>query len=163
MVVSWMHEAHVALWWGQAWSAEEWSEAIAAQLAGDHSRPWLVRRQGRPFAYVEVYRSARDVVSRTYPVLDHDLGIHLAIGAKADTGRGLGRALLRAVGDGLLAADPSCLQLVGDPAADHDIARRTFVAAGFDLVGEVDLPHKRAAILVRSRTGHRPNVRKHRL
>jgi RimJ/RimL family protein N-acetyltransferase len=151
VVVSWMHEGHVALWWDQAWPAAQWAEAIAAQRAGEHSRPWLITRRGQPFAYIEVYRSARDVVARTYPALAHDLGIHLALGARGDTGRGLGTALLRAVGDGLLAADPSCRQLVGDPDAKHEMARRAFAAAGFEPFGEVELPHKRAALLLRPR------------
>lgn len=151
LVHSWMQEPHVAAWWHQPWPRQEWSEAIAVQYAGDHSRPWLVSRHGRPLAYIEVYRPARDVVSRTYRAGAHDLGVHLAIGAVADTGRGLGTALLRAVGDGLFAADPSCPQLVADPAADHVVARRAFAAAGFELLGEVDLPHKRAALLVRPR------------
>jgi hypothetical protein len=61
--------------------------------------------------------------------------------------------VLRAVGIGLLAADPACARVVGDPAASHGVARAAFASAGFVLVGEVDLPHKRAAVMALVRRG----------
>jgi RimJ/RimL family protein N-acetyltransferase len=149
-VVGWMAEPHVAAWWHQDWPAEGWVGEVGRQLAGDHSRPWTVWLDGEPVAYVEVYRVARDVVAPHLAAGPHDLGVHLAIGDGAHTGRGLGREVLRAVSDGLGVADRACRRIVGDPAADHRVARRAFAAAGFTLVAEVDLPHKRAALMQRS-------------
>ena len=147
----WMCEPHVAEFWDQAWPLAEWSAEIARQLAHAHSRPWLVAHEGEPLAYVEVYRAARDVVADHYAAASHDLGIHIAIGDARRTGRGLGPAALRAVSDGLFRADPACDLVVGDPAAGHGVARRAFEAAGFVPLAEVELPHKRAALLVRRR------------
>jgi lysine N-acyltransferase len=148
-VVEWMARPHVVGWWHQDWPADVWSAEVARQLADDHSRPWTVYRSGEPVAYLETYRVARDLLARHLPVHSHDLGVHLAIGEPARTGRGLGRAVLAAVADGLGVADPACRRVFGDPASDHDGARRAFAAAGFALVAEVDLPHKRAALMVR--------------
>jgi RimJ/RimL family protein N-acetyltransferase len=150
-VVGWMAEPHVAEFWRQDWSQAEWSAEVARQLAGDHSRPWTVWHRGERLAYVEVYRAARDVVADHYPAAAHDLGVHIAIGERRRTGRGLGPAVLRAVVDGLFRADPRCRAVVGDPDAGHHVARRAFAAAGFAPVAEVVLPHKRAAILVHRR------------
>lgn len=150
-VTRWMSEPHVEEHWGQAWSREEWSAEVAAQLADDHSRPWTVWRNGEAIAYVEIYRVVRDVVADHWAAEVGDLGLHLAIGAREHTGRGIGRRILREVSDGLFLADPSCGRIVGDPAAHHPAARRAFVAAGFAHVADVSLPHKRASIVVRER------------
>ena len=157
-VVGWMRRAHVVATWGQDWDVPTWSAEIARQLAGEHSRPWTIWRGRRAIAYVEVYRVARDVIAEAVPTAAHDLGVHLAIGEPELTGRGVGRALLDALAEGLFAADPGCPRVVGDPAVGHEAARRAFLAAGFAVVGEVDLPHKRAVLLARPRADLAPDV-----
>lgn len=156
-VQRWMSAPHVAEHWGQDWGLVAWSAEVARQLADDHSRPFTVWLDGGPLAYVEVYRVARDVVARHVTVGAADLGVHLALGDPARTGKGLGRRLLAAVAEGLLAADPACGAVWGDPAAGHAAARRAFLAAGFAAHGEVDLGHKVAALVVRRRMVSAPN------
>jgi RimJ/RimL family protein N-acetyltransferase len=153
LVSRWMNEPHVALFWDQAWPAERWAATLRAQLSGDCTRPFLVSRAGKPFAYVEIYRTPRDVVGRQYDADPYDLGIHLAIGELGATGKGLGRAMVRAVALGLKSADPRVRKLVADPDERHVIARRMFRGAGFHDLGVRDLGHKRAALLVRDLTG----------
>jgi lysine N-acyltransferase len=153
LVHRWMREPHVAEFWGQDWPRSSWAAEVARQLAGDHSRPWTVSYEGSPVAYVEVYRASRDVLADHHATAPRDLGVHIAIGDRRRTGRGLGPRVLRAVSDGLFRADPRCEAVVGDPDAAHEVARRAFAAAGFVPVAEVDLPHKRAAILARPRPG----------
>ena len=158
LVHAWMREPHVERWWHQAWTLAQWSEEVAQQAAGTHSRPWLLSEAGAPVAYVEAYRVARDVIAEHHPIAAHDLGIHLAIGDPDRTGRGLGPRVLRVVADGLLAADPACRRVVGDPAAGHAAARGAFAAAGFALLAEVDLGHKRAALMAYDRPGERASL-----
>ena len=151
LVQRWMAAPHVVEFWQQDWPLADWSAALARQLAGAHSRPWLVALDGDPVAYVEVYRAARDVIAREVAVDPHDLGIHIAIGDPDRTGQGLGPRVLRAVVDGLFAADPRCARVLGDPDVAHQVARRAFAAAGFDPLAEVDLPHKRASLVASTR------------
>lgn len=147
LVTAWMREPHVARHWHQDWCVDAWAEEIAAQLAGGHSRPWLVGLDGEPVAYVEVYRVAADVVGEHIEASPGDLGVHLAIGDPSRTNAGLGTRVLTAVSHGLFAADPTCERVLGDPDAAHGAARSAFASAGFTLVGERDLGHKRAAIM----------------
>ncbi|MCY1141190.1 GNAT family N-acetyltransferase [Actinoplanes sp. Pm04-4] len=149
LVSRWMGEPHVERFWEQAWPPARWAEALAEQLSGDYSRPLLISYEGRPFAYVEVYRTPLDVVGLHYDTDPHDLGVHLAIGDRERTGRGLGRAMVSAIADGLHAADPRCRRLLADPDERHEMARRMFVGAGFRLLNVSDLGHKRAALHVR--------------
>jgi RimJ/RimL family protein N-acetyltransferase len=159
LVQRWMRAPHVVEFWRQAWSLAEWSAAVARQLDGAHSRPWLVALDGEAVAYVEVYRAARDVLARQVDVDPHDLGVHIAIGDPARTGQGLGPLVLQVVADALLAAEPACARVLGDPDTAHTVARRAFAAAGFAPVAEVDLPHKRAAIVARGRATTPPSRR----
>lgn len=152
LVHRWMHEPHVAAGWDQAWTAHRWREALAAQLAGDHSRPCLVRLDGEPVAYLEVYRVVRDRLATHYPLRPHDLGVHIAIGDRSRTSRGLGTALLRATAEGLLAADPDCTRVVAEPDVRNAASLGAFVRAGFRHCGQVRFPHKTAALMVRPRT-----------
>jgi RimJ/RimL family protein N-acetyltransferase len=148
LVSQWMNEPHVALFWQQAWPPERWTTEIADQLAGDYSRPLLVSYAGGPLAYVEIYRTPRDVVGLQYQADPYDLGLHLAIGEKQRTGRGLGRELVRAVADGLSLADPRVRRVLADPDERHAVARRMFEAAGFRFMAVRDLGHKHAALHV---------------
>ncbi|GGM06108.1 GNAT family N-acetyltransferase [Dactylosporangium sucinum] len=147
LVSAWMNEPHVERFWQQAWPPARWAGAIAEQLAGEHSRPYLVSYAGSPLAYVEIYRIPRDVVGLRYPADPYDLGIHLAIGDRDRTGQGLGRALVRAVAEGLFLADPRCPRVLADPDERHEVALRMFAGAGFQSLGVRDLGHKRAALL----------------
>ncbi|MGK5682608.1 GNAT family N-acetyltransferase [Actinoplanes sp. URMC 104] len=154
LVSRWMNEPHVERFWDQAWPPERWAGTFEDQLAGDWSRPCLVSYEGEPFAYVEIYRTPRDVVGLRYDADPYDLGLHLAIGDRVRTGQGLGRAMVRAVAAGLALVDPRCRRLLADPDERHTVARRMFVAAGFRLMGIRDLGHKRAALHVCELSAH---------
>ncbi len=148
LVSRWMNEPHVALFWEQAWPPERWAAVLAGQLAGDCSRPFLVSYEDRPLAYVEIYRTPRDVVGLQYDADPFDLGIHLAISDRERTGRGLGRRMVRAMVTGLSIADGRCRRVLADPDERHEMARRMFLGAGFHLLAVRDLGHKRAALHV---------------
>ncbi|MFI5910645.1 GNAT family N-acetyltransferase [Dactylosporangium sp. NPDC051541] len=148
LVSRWMCEPHVEAFWQAAWPAPRWAAELRAQLAGAHSRPYLVSYRGEPLSYLEIYRTPRDVVGRQYDADPYDLGLHLAIGDVGRTGRGLGRAMVRAVAEGLFEADPRCRRVFADPDERHVIARRMFARAGFQSIGLHDLGHKRAELLV---------------
>jgi lysine N-acyltransferase len=144
----WMNRPHVAAFWRQAWPPQAWAAELDRQRAGDHSAPLLVSSGDAPLAYLEVYRVARDRLAGHYPHHRHDLGVHVAIGEPSRTGRGLGRLLLRAVAEGLLAADPRCPRVVAEPDVRNVASIRAFTAAGFRPAGEITLPDKTAALLV---------------
>lgn len=143
-----MNRPHVAEFWRQAWPAAEWARELERQLGGDHSVPLLVGTDDVPVAYLEVYRVLRDRLAGHYPAHPHDLGVHVAIGEPSRTGRGLGRALLRAVAEALLVADPRCLRVVAEPDVRNGPSIRAFTTAGFRQAGQISLPDKTAALLV---------------
>ncbi|WP_018788708.1 GNAT family N-acetyltransferase [Micromonospora sp. CNB394] len=147
LVADWMARPHVDLFWEQAWPAERWAAVLRRQLDGECTRPLIAARGGLDLAYLEVYRTPRDVVGRHYPAQVHDLGVHIAIGPPEATGRGVGRNLVRTLAQALFDADPACRRIVADPDVRHEVARRMFRHAGFSPMSEVDLGHKRATLM----------------
>lgn len=148
----WMNTEHVAVNWKQDWPYEQWRAELATQLSGMHSVPCLVGRHGQEFAYVELYRVARDKLAPCYPYEDHDVGVHIALGEPASTGRGVGSSLLNAVAEGVLAADPRCRRVVAEPDVRNVASVSAFGKAGFSYTREVGLPTKNSALMVFERS-----------
>ncbi|MCP2331473.1 GNAT family N-acetyltransferase [Actinoalloteichus caeruleus] len=152
LVYQWMRTPHVAAFWAQAWTRHRWEQEIDDQLAGAHSRPVLALRDGVPLGYLEIYRVCRNRLAAHYPFLPHDVGVHLAIGDRAQLGQGLGRELLVALATAVLAEEPACRRVVAEPAVANVGSVRCFLAAGFRHLGEITLPDKLAALMVRPRS-----------
>ncbi|WP_240519533.1 GNAT family N-acetyltransferase [Amycolatopsis antarctica] len=151
LVHQWMNRPHLAAGWGQDWPLGRWTDEIRTQLAGLRSRPCLVSHEGRLFAYVEIYRPALDPLAGYYPAAGTDLGMHTAIAAVEDTGRGFGSRLLSAVPDALLAADPDCARVVAEPRSSNLAAIGAKQRAGWVKGEQIELPHKVATLMFRYR------------
>lgn len=153
LVDRWMNDPAVAEFWELAGPQNRAEEHVKIQLAGDgRSVPCLGLLDGTPMSYWELYRADLDPVARHYPARPHDTGIHLLIGAAADRGRGLGSALLRAVADLALDKRSACARVIAEPDIRNTPSVSAFLTAGFRFSAEVDLPDKRAALMVRDRS-----------
>lgn len=151
LIRRWNAEPHVTKFWHQDWPLAQWRAELRRQHDGQHSLPCLIAGDGVDVAYLEIYRVTRDVLAGHCEYEPYDLGVHIAIGDPAQTGRGLGRAVLRAVAEGLLAADSQCTQVLAEPDADNVPSLRAFAAAGFVELGEITLPDKTAVLMSRRR------------
>lgn len=152
LVTQWMNDPAVAAFWELAGPGAATVDHLRAQLDGDgRSMPCLGVLSGVPMSYWEIYRADLDPVARHYPARPHDTGIHFLIGKVADRGRGLGTLLLRAVADLVLDHRPACDRVIGEPDLRNTPSTAAFLGAGFRLSGEVELPGKRAALMIRDR------------
>ncbi|WJV45740.1 GNAT family N-acetyltransferase [Streptomyces flavofungini] len=152
LISRWMNDPAVAAFWELAGPASVTENHLRPQLDGDgRSVPCLGVLDGAPMSYWEIYRADLDPLARHYPARPHDTGIHLLVGGVADRGRGLGTTLLRAVADLVLDHRPSCARVVAEPDLRNTPSVSAFLSAGFRFAAEVDLPDKRAALMVRDR------------
>ncbi|GAA1012451.1 MULTISPECIES: GNAT family N-acetyltransferase [Streptomyces] len=153
VISRWMNDPAVAKFWRLAGERSVTEAHLRAQLEGDgRSVPCLGLLEGRPMSYWEIYRADLDPLARHYPARPHDTGLHLLIGSVADRGRGLGRTLLRAVADLVLDRRPACFRVVAEPDLRNEPCVAAFLSAGFRFAAEVDLPAKRAALMIRDRS-----------
>ncbi|WP_030680479.1 GNAT family N-acetyltransferase [Streptomyces sp. NRRL B-1347] len=152
LISRWMNDPAVAAFWELAGPLSVTEAHLRAQFDGDgRSVPCLGVLEGTPMSYWEIYRADLDPLARHYPARPHDTGIHLLIGSVADRGRGLGSALIRAVADLVLDHRPSCARVVAEPDLRNTPSVSAFLSAGFRFAAEVDLPDKRAALMIRDR------------
>ncbi|MEU6095922.1 GNAT family N-acetyltransferase [Streptomyces sp. NPDC047079] len=153
LLARWMNDPTVALFWDLAGDEVVTERHLRPQLDGDgRSVPCLGVLDGTPMSYWEIYRADLDPLARHYPARPQDTGIHLLIGEVSARGRGLGSTLLRAVADLVLDRRPTCARVVAEPDLCNTPSIAAFLNAGFRLSAEVDLPGKRAALMVRERT-----------
>ncbi|MEU9143486.1 GNAT family N-acetyltransferase [Streptomyces sp. NPDC048349] len=152
LLTGWMNDPEVAAYWELAGPAEVTAAHLRAQLDGDgRSIPCLGLLQGTPMSYWEIYRADLDPLSRHYPARPHDTGIHLLIGDGTNRGRGLGTTLLRAVAGLVLDNRPRCTRVIGEPDIRNTPSVSAFLSSGFRCYAEIDLPEKRAALMIRER------------
>ncbi|MEV7195590.1 GNAT family N-acetyltransferase [Streptomyces sp. NPDC093510] len=152
LISRWMNDPAVAAFWELAGPEDVTAAHLRRQLDGDgRSVPCLGVLEGTPMSYWEIYRADLDPLARHYPSRPHDTGIHLLIGSVANRGRGLGTSLLRTVADLVLDHRPSCARVVAEPDLRNTPSVSAFLSAGFRYFAEVDLPDKRAALVVRDR------------
>ncbi|WTL22615.1 GNAT family N-acetyltransferase [Streptomyces sp. NBC_01506] len=152
LVSRWMNDPAVAAFWELAGAEAVTAEHLRTQLRGDgRSVPCLGVLDGVPMSYWELYRADLDPLARHYPARPHDTGLHLLIGGVADRGRGVGTTLLRAVSNLVLDHRPHCGRVVAEPDLRNTPSVSAFLGAGFRFSAEIDLPGKRAALMIRER------------
>lgn len=153
LLAGWMNDPEVAAFWELDGPPATTEQHLRAQLDGDgRSVPCLGLLDGTPMSYWEVYRADLDPLARHYPARPHDTGVHLLLGPSRARGRGLGTLLLAALADRILRVRPACSRVVAEPDVRNLPSVRAFERAGFTLAAELDLPTKRAALMIRPRT-----------
>ncbi|MEV6972826.1 GNAT family N-acetyltransferase [Kitasatospora sp. NPDC093806] len=181
LLADWMNDPEVAAFWELAGPPAVTERHLRAQLDGvrpggagpegagpegagpdgtgpegdRHSLPCLGLLDAVPMSYWEVYRADLDPLAAHYRARPHDTGLHLLLGPAGSRGRGLGATLLAALADRVLRERPHCQRVVAEPDVRNRRSVRAFERAGFRLAAVLDLPAKRAALMIRDRAPHR--------
>ncbi|MFD7881783.1 GNAT family N-acetyltransferase [Streptomyces bauhiniae] len=159
LIHGWMNDPAVAEFWELAGPRARTERHLRAQLDGDgRSVPCLGMLDGTAMSYWEIYRADLDpLLARLYQARPHDTGIHLLIGDAAYRRRGLGSALLTAVAELVMERRRACTRVVAEPDMRNTPSVTAFRKAGFRRRAEVDLPGKRAALMIRDRVRQEPS------
>jgi RimJ/RimL family protein N-acetyltransferase len=161
LVRFWMHKPHVEEYWAMAWPAD-WIHDYLQRHHDDPARSAYVGFvDDQPVGYLEVYDPVHDVLGAHYAVQPGDVGAHVLVGEEDYLGRysvALGFAVNR-----FLFGRPEVRRIVGEP----DVRNHNFLSLlaflGFRKQAELDLPDKRAALMVcERRTFARLSTRRQR-
>ena len=158
LVHSWMNDPEVARFWKMGWPREKIACYLRRQDLSPHSTPYLGELDGNSMSYWELYRADLDPLARHYAAREHDAGLHLLLGPAEYRGRGLAVGLLGAVSAWQLDADPLAARVVAEPDVENARAIRVFERAGFRRTTDLDLPNKRAALMIRDRSNNAPDT-----
>ena len=151
MIAEWMNRPHLAEAWEYDRPVTWWRGYLAAQLAGQYSRPLVGSFKGTPLGYVEVYRAAKDSIAPRYDADPHDLGLHAAIADLDIVNRGFGPLLLPRLAASLFAIEPQCRRIMFDPDHRNSGARRLCEYARCDFLGEHQMSNRRMALYALNR------------
>jgi acetyl CoA:N6-hydroxylysine acetyl transferase len=152
LVHAWMNDPEVADSWKMPWPRDRIARYLREQDRSAQSTAYLGILDGVPMSYWELYRADLDPLAQHYAAREHDAGIHVLLGPAECRGRGLAVGLLRAVSSWLLEVDPLTTRVVGEPDASNERLIRVAEQAGFERVTYLDLPNKRAVLLIRERS-----------
>ncbi|HEY0137845.1 MAG TPA: GNAT family N-acetyltransferase, partial [Nannocystis sp.] len=147
----WMNDPVVAQFWEQDWSRERLSTYIEQRLADPHVIPAIGRFDDHAFAYFEIYWAKEDRLGPHYAADDFDRGFHMAVGDPQVRHRGWGRQWFLAMAHFLFLDDARTMRLVGEPRLDQARVRGWSASTPWQEWGEVQFPHKRAALMVLTR------------
>ena len=151
MIAEWMNRPHLAETWEYDRPVTWWQGYLAAQLAGQYSRPFIGSFKGTPQGYIEVYRAAKDSIAPRYDADPHDLGLHAAIADLDIVNRGFGPLLLPRLAASLFAIEARCRRIMFDPDHRNTGARRLCEYARCDFLGEHQMANRRMALYALNR------------
>jgi RimJ/RimL family protein N-acetyltransferase len=158
IIHTWMNDPVVAEYWALAGPIERTAQHVADQQSSAHTEAYLARLAGRPIGYWALYQAAHDPLARHYAALCDDTGIHLLIGEADCRGIGLGAVLLQAVADAVQRERGG--RVVAEPDERNIASIRSFLRAGFACESTLDLPEKRATLMVRPKLAPVPDPRR---
>jgi acetyl CoA:N6-hydroxylysine acetyl transferase len=150
LVHSWMNDPDVARFWKMPWPRAEIASYLHRQDRSRHSTPYLGMINDVPNSYWELYHADLDPLAQHYAARAHDVGLHMLLGPAEFRGRRLAAEMIRAVVARLMSRDPRT-RVVAEPDVENTRAIRTLEALGFRRATDLDLPTKRAALMVLDR------------
>lgn len=149
-LLAWHRQPHVLRWWPDAPTRDELAEDWLVPQPGPHpTRGHIACLAGRPLGFIQAYHVMSSAGEGWWPD-ERDpgaWGVDFFIGEPGATDRGLGRAMLRAFTDALL-AEPGVRVVQSDPAPHNLRSVRALLAAGFAAQRLVRTPDG-VALLVR--------------
>lgn len=153
VISEWMNRPHLAETWEYDWPPERWRRYLRAQLDGEYSRPFICSFRGDDFAYVELYRAAKDSIATRYNADPYDVGLHAAIADLKFVNRGVGPLLLPRIVASIFELETRCARIMFDPDHRNTAARRVCEEAGSEFLGEHDMSNRRMALYALPRPG----------
>ena len=136
LITEWMHRPHLVQAWERPWPPEKWRNHLGLQLDGEYSRPLIAGFEGRDYAYLELYRPAKDHIAPGYEARADDVGVHAAIAEPAIVNKGFAVRLMPKMIDAIFAAEPACERVIFDPDSRNTGAQRLCEFVGCTFVGE---------------------------
>ncbi len=144
---NWMNQPHVVPFWHLALPLDATHAHLEAALADTHQTLYIGLLDGVPMSYWETYWAKDDIIARYYAAHPSDRGVHLLIGPPEFLGKGFALPLLRAM-TAFQFQRADTQKIVAEPDLRNGKMIHVFERCGFMLDRCIDLPDKRAALMV---------------
>ncbi|KRF07250.1 acetyltransferase [Paenibacillus sp. Soil766] len=147
MLHSWQQEPHVVPFWQLNISLDAYRSHLERFLADPHQTLCIGELDGEPMSYFESYWVESDVIEPYYDSAQDDQGVHLLIGPPSYLGRGYALLLLKALVR-VQFMHPGTKRVVAEPDIRNAKMHHIFEKCGFRFQQEVQLPDKKAALML---------------
>jgi hypothetical protein len=151
LFVGWMNDPEVANFWEMAWEPARLREYVEERIRDRHVVPIIGYFDDIPFGYFEAYWAKEDRLGPHYEAHDYDRGFHMAVGDARFRFQGFGRHWFLGMAHFLFLDDPRTMRLVGEPRVDQARVRGWAKSTPWEIVKEIQFPHKRAVLMMMSR------------
>lgn len=147
LLYRWMHAEHVTPQWQLNKPELELHVFFEKMLADDHQRLYLIKLDGQPVGYAEIYECRRDRIGRYYDADEHDMGIHLLFGETHVLKKGHFRPTLSMLANFIFEKSPDTDKMIIEP--DCEVPAFKFAAHDLNIekIKEIELPEKAASLL----------------
>ncbi|WP_237704656.1 GNAT family N-acetyltransferase [Nesterenkonia sp. F] len=150
-VTAWLAHPASVFWQMGHLSVDQVRDHLTELSEDDAQSGWVIREHGEPLAYAETYDPARVLLDEVFAAREGDIGMHLLVAPPpAGSGArrpGLTSAIMRAVVDHCFQA-LGARRIVVEPDVGNAAVAAKNAEVGFEVLREVDLPGKRAALSV---------------
>lgn len=147
MLHSWHQQPHVVPFWQLNISLDAYRSHLERFLADTHHTLCIGELDGEPMSYFESYWAESDVIGPYYEAAPYDQGVHLLIGPPSFLGRGYALPLLKALAR-MQFLQPETKRIVAEPDIRNAKMHHIFEKCGFRFQHEVQLPDKKAALML---------------
>lgn len=154
LLTAWMNDPEVAEFWELDGPPERTLAYLTEQRRSTHAAAYIGTLDGTPMSYWELYWADLDPLAAHYDAKPYDGGIHLLLGPGEFRGRGLGARLLRDVADVVFLRGDEVRRVVAEPDVRNVRSIAAFERAGFVRAADLELPTKRAALMIKTREPH---------
>lgn len=149
----WQNQPRVYDLWDLNKSIDELRQYLQKTLQDPHTIPMILSFDDEPVGYFEVYWAADDRIAPYYDVESYDRGFHFLIGNKKHLGSAKTRAAVSSVMHMIFLDEALTQRIVAEPRSDNKkVLKYVELVPGWKFIKEFDFPHKRAALLMASRS-----------
>lgn len=149
----WHNQPSVYDLWDLNKSHEELRYYLQKALIDAHMIPMIAEVDGNPIGYFEIYWAVEDRLASYYDYELYDRGFHFLIGERKFLGRANTKAVVSSVMHMIFLEDSRTQRIVVEPRADNKkVLLYAQLVPGWTFIKEFDFPHKRAALLMATRS-----------
>ncbi|NDI36046.1 GNAT family N-acetyltransferase [Chengkuizengella sediminis] len=147
IIYKWMHEEHLAPFWKLDVSLNEFQNYLKKSLEAEHKDIYIASLDDEPVCYFMTYKVSEDQIRNYYDVEEGDLGGHFAIGKRENLRKEVMIPLLRGLlSFGFYRYDTK--HIIVEPDIRNRIVIPTLKQCGFEIHSYIQLPHKKAALMI---------------
>ncbi|RAL21031.1 GNAT family N-acetyltransferase [Thermoflavimicrobium daqui] len=143
----WMQYRHIAPFWKLDIPLEEFKDYLDQSIQNPNRKHYMVYVDKQPISYVMLYNVRADHIRNYYDYDERDLGAHFVIGPRYFLDKKYIKQIFNTILSYTLQTFEST-KMVVEPDVRNRIVIPALKECGFQVVNRIQLPHKKAYLMV---------------